>query len=217
MKVEAFLFDMDGTLVETEASWTHAIVDLVNGRGGKAIFEEVLPNVVGRNWMEIDRWFHMRYPEIGESSLGEDAAELRRCYLKYATDPESMVIRSSADFFRRAAAIAPCAIVSGSPYEDIVRTAKLCGIDDCLKLALGAGMYAAGKPDPSGYLRASELLGASPANCVVIEDSTVGIRSGINAGMRVLALDRAKLAKPDCTGATWRVRDLAEMDMGAFA
>lgn len=217
MKVDAFLFDLDGTLVETEAAWSHAIVDLVNGRGGRATFEEILPNVVGRNWMEIDRWFHGRYPEIGESGFEEDAAELRKYYLRYATDPSAMVIRSSAAFFRKAAAIAPCAIVSGSPHDDIVRAAEVCGIADCLKLALGAGEYAKGKPDPSGYLRAAELLGANPANCVVIEDSTVGVKSGVNAGMKVLALDRAALVQADCTGATWRVKDLAEMDMGAFA
>ena len=216
MKVDAFLFDLDGTLVETEAAWSHAIVDLVNGRGGRATFEEILPNVVGRNWMEIDRWFHGRYPEIGESGFEEDAAELRKYYQRYATDPSAMVIRSSAEIFRKAAAIAPCAIVSGSPHDDIVRAAEVCGIADCLKLALGAGEYAKGKPDPSGYLRAAELLGANPANCVVIEDSTVGVKSGVNAGMKVLALDRAALVQTDCTGATWRVRDLSEMDMGAF-
>ena len=217
MKADAFLFDLDGTLVETEAAWSHAIVDLVNGRGGKATFEEVLPNVVGRNSLDIRNWFHARYPEIGDTDLATDVAELRQHFAHYATDPQKMVIRSSAEFFRKAASLAPCAIVSGSPHDDVVRAAGLCGIGDCLRLALGAGEYAAGKPDPSGYLRAAELLGAKPENCVVVEDSTVGIRSGLNAGMKVLALDRSALVATDCTGATWRVKDLSEMDLGAFA
>ena len=44
-----------------------------------------------------------------------------------------------------------------------------------------------GKPDPEPYLRAAYLLGVEPAECVVVEDSPTGARSGLNAGMRVLA------------------------------
>ena len=82
-----------------------------------------------------------------------------------------------------------------------------------MKLILGAGDYPRGKPDPSGYLRAAELLGVAPADCVVIEDSTVGVQSGVAAGMRVVALDRSTLAKQSFSGETWLVKDLSEIDI----
>ena len=144
----------------------------------------------------------------------EDAVELRRFYDVYATNPSSMRIEGSIAFFRAVSKIAPCAIVSGSPHDDVVAAAKLCGIDDCLSLVLGAGEYAAGKPSPSGFLKAAELLNVVPADCVVVEDSTVGVRAGVAAGMKVIALDRAALVPQTFKGETWRVKDLSEIDVG---
>ena len=218
MKPAAFLFDLDGTLVDTEAVWTRAIVDFVVSRGGRTTYEEILPTVIGRNWLDIDRSLHDRFPEIGESSPMEDARELRTFYQAYAGNPSSMRIEGTIEFFRRASRLAPCAIVSGSPHDDVVAAAKLCGIDDCVSLVLGAGEYKAGKPDPSGYLRAAELLGVKPADCVVIEDSEVGVASGVAAGMKVIAIDRSTLIRQDFKGETWRVKDMSEFDLeGNFA
>ena len=211
MKAKAFLFDLDGTLVDTEVQWVRAIVDLVASRGGRADFDEVLPTVVGRNWIDIDRALHARYPELGDTTPDEDAVDLRAFYLRHQLKPEEMIIQGSVDFFRRAARIAPCAIVSGSPHDDVVAAARLCGIEKDLSLVLGAGEYAAGKPDPSGYLRAAELLGVAPADCVVIEDSTVGVAAGVAAGMKVIALDRPAPVPPAFVGETWRVPDLSRM------
>ena len=212
MKPAAFLFDLDGTLVDTEAAWTRAIVDFVVSRGGKTTFEDILPTVIGRNWLDIDRGLHERFPVIGDSSPMDDARELRVFYNAYAANPSSMRIEGTIAFFRRAASVAPCAIVSGSPHNDVVDAAKMCGIDDCVSLVLGAGEYEAGKPSPSGFLRAAGLLGVDPARCVVVEDSEVGVASGVAAGMKVVALDRSTLVKQRFTGETWRVHDMSELD-----
>ena len=214
LKPAAFLFDLDGTLVDTEDLWTKAIVDFVVSRGGRTTYEEILPTVIGRNWLDIDRSLHERFPEIGESSAMEDAVELRRFYDVYATNPSSMRIDGSIAFFHAVSKIAPCAIVSGSPHDDVVAAAKLCGIDDRLSLVLGAGEYDAGKPSPSGFLKAAELLKVAPADCVVVEDSTVGVKAGVAAGMKVIALDRAALVPQTYGGETWRVKDLSEIDVG---
>ena len=58
-----------------------------------------------------------------------------------------------------------------------------------------------GKPDPEAYLRAAELLGVAPADCVAIEDSPAGITSAHRAGARTIAVKRyAEL--PDLPGLT---------------
>ena len=60
MKAAAYLFDLDGTLVDTEALWTEAIVEMVNSRGGCTTREDILPHVIGRCWIDIDRALHRR-------------------------------------------------------------------------------------------------------------------------------------------------------------
>ena len=213
MKPAAFLFDLDGTLVDTESAWANAIVDFIVLRGGRTTFGEIMPLVTGRNWIDIHRMIHERFPEIGDTSREEDSVELHRCFAPYAADPQSMRIEGSIAFFRRASEIAPCAIVSGSPHDDVVEASRLCGIDDRVSLVLGAGEYDEGKPSPSGFLKAAELLGVEPTRCVVVEDSTVGVAAGVAAGMKVLALDRGGPVPADFTVASWRVADLSQFDI----
>ncbi len=213
MKPKAFLFDFDGTLVDTEAAWTRAIVDLVVTRGGRTSFSRILPAVVGRNWLDIDRYLHREYPCLGDSTPMQDAIELRKFYNRRAKDQRALTIKSSVDFFLKAAAVAPCAIVSGSPHDDVAAMVSLLGIADKTAFVLGAGEYDEGKPSPSGYLKAAEILGVFPEDCIVVEDSTVGVQAGVAAGMRVLALNRRKDFPQDVEGATWVVDDLASVDL----
>ena len=55
--------------------------------------------------------------------------------------------------------------------------------------------------------------GVAPADCVVVEDSAVGVAAGAAAGMRVIALDRANALPQSFEGQTWKVRDLSEFDI----
>lgn len=213
MKPAAFLFDLDGTLVDTETVWARAMVDFVVAHGGRTSVGSILEMVVGRNWLDIDRTLHERFPMLGDSTPMQDAIELRKYYERHATEPQTMRIESSIAFFKKVAALAPCAIVSGSPHEDVAAAAALCGIADHVKLILGAGDYESGKPSPSGYLKAAELLGVAPADCVVVEDSTVGVASGVAAGMKVVALDRATTVPQHYEGETWHVKDLSALDV----
>lgn len=214
MKVGAFLFDLDGTLVDTETLWSRAIVDMVNDRGAKVSLDSILPTVIGRSWLDIDRDLHARFPMLGNTTCEEDAVILREYYLKYATDKEAMKISPSIEFLKKVSTFAPCAIVSGSPHDDIIAAAKLCGIENELSLVLGAGEYERGKPDPSGYLKAASILHVEPEACVVIEDSTVGVSAGLQAGMKVIALDRGMSAvRQNYAGATWKVSSLSEIDI----
>ncbi len=211
MKPAAFLFDLDGTLVDTEKVWARAMVAYIVDRGGKTTVEDLLPRIVGRNWLDIDAALHEMFPMLGDTTPMEDACELRRYYEAFATDPASMRIEGSIAFFKRASAVAPCAIVSGSPRRDVLAAAAMCGIAERTALVLGAGDYAKGKPDPSGYLEAARRLGVDPADCVVVEDSSVGVASGVAAGMKVIALERGAVPQT-FDGETWRVADLSELD-----
>ena len=213
MKPAAFLFDLDGTLVDTETVWARAIVDMVVAHGGRTSVGKILELVIGRNWLDIDRTLHEQFPMLGDTTPMKDAIELRKYYERHASEPQTMRIESSIAFFKKVAELAPCAIVSGSPHDDVATAAGMCGIADKVALILGAGDYEKGKPSPSGYLKAAQLLGVNPEACVVIEDSTVGVAAGVAAGMKGIALDRAASIPQHFEGETWRVRDLSELDV----
>ena len=71
------------------------------------------------------------------------------------------------------------------------------------------------KPEPDPYRKGAELLGLSPADCVVVEDAPAGIRSGRAAGSRVLALRTTEVDELlKAAGATWIVNDLAKVTLG---
>jgi sugar-phosphatase len=73
-----------------------------------------------------------------------------------------------------------------------------------------------GKPDPEPYLKAAGLLGYRPEDCVVVEDVGAGIKAGLAAGARVIAL-QTTCSEQDLrdAGATWMLKDCSEVSLAA--
>ena len=215
MKPAAFLFDLDGTLVDTEALWTEAIVEWLADRGAQTTVEEIAPVVFGHSWLDIQATLHERFPALPKTGAEEDANTLRPYYARRAVNPASQIIPGAVDFLRKVSRIAPCVIVSGSPHDDVVQAVELCGVENLLRFVLGAEDYGRGKPAPDGYLKAASLLEVDASECVVVEDSTAGVQAGRAAGMRVIGVDRNQRAPQDFAGCEWLVHDLSELDVHA--
>ena len=215
MRPAAFLFDLDGTLVDTEMLWAQAIVDWLADRGQSTTVEAFAPVVFGHSWIDIQATMHATFPGLGKATASEDAATLRPYYDRLATDPARLVIPSAVAFCRKAAKIAPCAVVSGSPHADVEAAVALCGLSGALKFVLGGEDYGRGKPAPDGFLEAASRLDVDASACVVVEDSTAGVASGRAAGMRVVGVDRNRVCPQDFSGCDWLVHDLSELDVGA--
>ena len=215
MKPAAFLFDLDGTLIDTEALWTEAIVEWLADRGAQMTVEAVAPVVFGHSWLDIQSTLHERFPALPKTSAEEDAKTLRPYYARRAVNPASQVIPGAVSFLKKASRHAPCVIVSGSPHDDVVQAAELCGVENCVRFVLGAEDYGRGKPAPDGYLKAASMLEVDASECVVVEDSTAGVQAGRAAGMRVIGVDRNQRAPQDFAGCEWLVHDLSELDVHA--
>lgn len=214
MKPAAFLFDLDGTLVDTEALWTEAIVEWLADRGASTTVEEISPVVFGHSWLDIQATLHERFPQLPNAGADEDAKTLRPYYARRADNPTSQIIPGAVAFLKKVSRIAPCVIVSGSPHDDVVQAAQLCGVENLVRFVLGAEDYGRGKPAPDGFLRAASLLEVDASECVVVEDSTAGVQAGRAAGMRVIGVDRNKHAPQNFAGCEWLVHDLSELDVG---
>ncbi len=215
MKPAAFLFDLDGTLIDSEMLWTRAIVDWLSDRGQHTTPEVLAPLVFGHSWLDIHAAIHSEYPGLERTTAVADAGTLRPYYLRLATDPARMVVQGSVAFFKKVAHLAPCVIVSGSPHDDVMAAADLCGIAHLVKFVLGAEEYGRGKPAPDGFLQAASMLDVDASECVVVEDSTAGVAAGRAAGMRVIGLDRNSVVPQNFSGCEWLVHDLSEIDVAA--
>ncbi len=189
MKAAAYLFDMDGTLVDTERFWSLGLVDMLRADGFDLPYAEASAIIVGRSWNSIYADVVARFPAEGAYSNDVLADRLKPYYLR-AREGADLSIPGSVEAFRALAGCAPCAIVSGSRREDVEETVAALGLADCLSLIVGAQDCPVGKPAPDGYLMAARGLGVVPADCVVLEDSLAGVRAGKAAGMRVVALVR---------------------------
>ena len=215
MKPAAFLFDLDGTLIDSEMLWTRAIVDWLADQGQHTTVDAFAPLVFGHSWLDIQSTLHERFPSLPKTSAEDDAKTLRPYYARRAVNPASQVIPGAVSFLKKASRHAPCVIVSGSPHDDVVQAAELCGVENFVRFVLGAEDYGRGKPAPDGYLKAASMLEVDASECVVVEDSTAGVQAGRAAGMRVIGVDRNQRAPQDFAGCEWLVHDLSELDVHA--
>jgi beta-phosphoglucomutase family hydrolase len=77
----------------------------------------------------------------------------------------------------------PFAVVSGGRRSSVTRSLNVVGLLDRFETIVGADDYTHGKPAPDAFLLAAERLGIAPADCLVFEDTDLGIQAATAAGM----------------------------------
>ena len=214
MAVKAAIFDLDGTLMDSEVLWVEAVERYLNDRGHAIAREVALAIVYGRSWRDIYSDLIERHPELDETI--EEMEESLRVYVLELRDGRDIVIRESVDLLRRLSQSLPVCIVSGSPRADIEMAIDLMGIRSEVSFFVGADDYGPGKPDPTCFLMAAEQLGVAPTDCAVFEDSAAGVLAAKAAGMRCVALSRPGLPKQDVSDADLVVADLSGVDLATL-
>ncbi len=180
----AVLFDMDGLLVDSEPVWSVAEAEIMAWLGGPWNLS-VKAQCVGRR---VDEACRILVDVAGSSVPPEEVQErlvARMCELFRAHLP---LLPGALDLLDgvRAAGV-PTALVSSS-YRVLVDAALESLGADRFDVTVAGDEVVRAKPDPEPYLRAAAALGADPADCVVVEDSTAGCVSGRAAGCRVVGV-----------------------------
>lgn len=102
--------------------------------------------------------------------------------------------------------------LASSSFRDVVDTViEELSLHDWFSVTVAGDEVAIAKPDPAVFLKTADLLGVSPQECVVIEDSTNGILSAKRAGMRVIGFVNPFSGDQDMSGAERVIRSLTEL------
>ncbi len=214
MSLSAFIFDLDGTLVDSEVLWCGAMRQLVAARGLPVTDAYACELVFGRAWSDIVARLRKDYP-----SIRDDDEALERESLKYYESLRGTVdirIPNSIRLLDQLARRFPVAIVSGSPRRQVESAIALIGCGDRLRFYLGSEDYPRGKPDPCCFLLAAQRFGVEPGSCVVFEDSAAGVRAAKAAGMLCIALRLAGHPSQDLSVADEILSDLADFRPAAY-
>jgi len=182
----AVLFDLDGTLADTEplsqAAWAAVIA-----RHGYDPTPEDLAALPGMSFTQAYGVFAARVALPDEDAIFEEHS----AHLFPAIDADLEVF---ADAIAVVHALADrgvaLALVSASRRPRVERTLRAAGVDDSFDVLVCGGEAARPKPAPDPYLAAADALGVRPACCVVVEDTASGVEAGLAAGARVIALER---------------------------
>jgi HAD superfamily hydrolase (TIGR01509 family) len=191
--VRAVLWDLDGTLVDSEPvhdlAFDAAVADL-----GLTVPHGFIETMLG----------------VGEDGL-HAALVAQAGYTGTLADWRAVKwphFRDRADGVRRRDAVAdvalrlhaqgvPMAVVSNSTRAEVDLNLSVTGLGGLFPVTLSRDDLRQGKPDPEGYLHAAGLLGLASADCLVVEDSATGARAGLAAGMTVIFHPQANHAPPD--------------------
>ena len=208
--MKAFLFDLDGTLVDTEPLWCTALRSSLDEMDCHLGAEETDELVYGRSWLDIYADLLQRFPtECADRIPLETRIDHHFGRLKQAGD---FALPSSLALLIRLARDRPVVIVSGSSRHMVGEWVDELGLQPHIDFYLGCDDYPIGKPDPSCYLMAAEKLGVPPDTCLVFEDSSAGANAAKAAGMHCVALRRHDARQQDLSAADCIVADLGELD-----
>jgi HAD superfamily hydrolase (TIGR01509 family) len=204
----AILFDLDGTLVDTEGDNVESVV-LALRRWQVELDGAERHFVVGHSWNEIYAMLCRNHGlQVGMDEVIARAVEEKR---KLLAHKGYQPLPGARDAVKRLGRRAELAVVSGASRVEVREAIAGLGMLGDFRVLLGAEDYRKGKPDPEPYLTAMKLLAVQPTACIVVEDAEPGILAGRAAGAHVIAVRAANHLGYDQSAAHAILNTLDEM------
>jgi mannitol-1-/sugar-/sorbitol-6-phosphatase len=177
--VAAALFDLDGTLVDSEPVHRAAWKSFFDSRGWHVSEETYASHFVGRRGADAFRSTDGPWRDEDPDEL---LAEVLTHLAAVRTEPGA--IPGAAELVRSVhRAEVPIAVVTSAMRSWVDEALEFLGVADLVTVVVSAEDVTAGKPDPEGYLAACDRLGVDPGEVVAFEDSVSGVTAASAAGI----------------------------------
>ena len=197
---EAVVFDVDGTLFDTERI-SGQIWGELGRKYGWMTAREDHNRVAGRNRESIRLWMQERMgPEFPVEEFMRTSSELAQARIEREGVPLKPGVRELLDLLRGRGV--PMALATSTGRERTCRRLEPTGLGEHFHMVITGDQVSRSKPDPEIYQLACRGLGVSPGRALAVEDSANGVRSAAAAGMRVALI-------PDVAPLTQEVMALA--------
>ncbi|MBB4224790.1 MULTISPECIES: HAD family hydrolase [Variovorax] len=214
-KVEAFIFDMDGTMIDSMPWHARSWVEFAQNHGVKLDVSEILARTTGRTGTESMRELFER--ELSDEECQAMVHEKEEIYRALFHDNFTEVAGFTA--FAKAAVAHGLKVAVGTAGDrhNIEFAMSRLKMDPLPLAIVGGDEGFSGKPTPAIFLEAARRIGVAPERCIVFEDAPFGIEAARRGGMRAVAVcsthSAAELAGPHVIAA---VRDYDELAHSNF-
>ena len=207
--IRAVLFDMDGTVFDTEKIYCACLAEVAKGTKLAEELREVLLAISGRNRADIYAYLWERY---GADFPAKEIFDARDTLVLKQIDKEGVPFKKGfPQVFEKLKRMGLfVSLVTSTHRSRMEKYLDMAGIPHVFDYIKTGESVEHSKPAPDIFLQAAEALGCRPEECVVVEDSRNGVLSGVRAGMRVVLIPDMQPVTPDLPPVLWKCIETVE-------
>jgi len=180
----AFIFDMDGVLVDSNPTHKIALRQFCAKHGYELTEQELREKIYGRTNRD---WLLNLFGDLSEQTIRQYADEKESLFRELYHDIKP--VDGLLSFLQKLEARKiPRAIATSAPRANVDFTLLHTNIEKYFSIILDDSFVSRGKPDPEIYLKSAAAVGLDPQKCVVFEDSLSGVSAGKRAGCKVVGI-----------------------------
>jgi len=185
MTIQAYLVDLDGTLVDTEIANAKAYSAALKEYGVDVEFNYLLQESKGRNWRQF---LPKILAEHAATSVDPEKIADRKKILYQSSLNHSEVNVALVKLLAASKNLLKICLVTTASSENAHAVLKHHNLTDLFNLIITGDDVLKHKPDPAAYLLALEKLNFGPEECLAFEDSPIGVKSATSAGIQVIGI-----------------------------